>query len=264
MLHLSRFAEELVLWTSQRFGFVRLADRFCTGSSIMPQKKNPDVPELVRGKTGRVAGGLTGLLLLMKGQPLAYNKDNQEDKEPLFDIVDTLTETLAIMTDLVGLGHRGRCSADACSGKRRLCHGNRPRRLPRSQGPAVPRRPRGRCARGAPRGRQRGAICPRSLLASCRVTRARSTRMCTRCSPSKARSQAATTPAARRRRRFAPRSPRHARPSTRDRPRPRADAFGSSHRGSLRTRRQTGPPDSEQPKGKRNGPERRCIPRTRA
>ena len=104
MLHLSRFAEELVLWTSQPFGFVRLADRFCTGSSIMPQKKNPDVPELVRGKAGRVAGGLTGLLLLMKGQPLAYNKDNQEDKEPLFDIVDTLTETLAIMTDLVASG----------------------------------------------------------------------------------------------------------------------------------------------------------------
>jgi argininosuccinate lyase len=104
MLHLSRFAEELVLWTNPRFGFVRLADRFCTGSSIMPQKKNPDVPELVRGKTGRVAGGLTGLLLLMKGQPLAYNKDNQEDKEPLFDIVDTLSDTLAIMRDLVATG----------------------------------------------------------------------------------------------------------------------------------------------------------------
>jgi argininosuccinate lyase len=104
MLHLSRFAEELVLWASPRFGFVRLADRFCTGSSIMPQKRNPDVPELVRGKTGRVAGGLTGLLLLMKGQPLAYNKDNQEDKEPLFDIVDTLADTLAVMTDLVATG----------------------------------------------------------------------------------------------------------------------------------------------------------------
>jgi argininosuccinate lyase len=93
-----------VLWVSPRFGFVRLADRFCTGSSIMPQKKNPDVPELVRGKSGRVAGGLTGLLLLMKAQPLAYNKDNQEDKEPLFDIVDTLADTLAIMTDLVATG----------------------------------------------------------------------------------------------------------------------------------------------------------------
>ncbi len=104
MLHLSRFAEELVLWTSQRFAFVRLADRFCTGSSIMPQKKNPDVPELVRGKTGRVAGGLMGLVVLMKGQPLAYNKDNQEDKEPLFDTVDTLADTLAIMTDLVAGG----------------------------------------------------------------------------------------------------------------------------------------------------------------
>jgi argininosuccinate lyase len=104
MLHLSRFAEELVLWSSPRFGFVTLADRFCTGSSIMPQKKNPDVPELVRGKSGRVVGHLTALLVLMKAQPLAYNKDNQEDKEPLFDTVDTLDDTLAIMTDLVATG----------------------------------------------------------------------------------------------------------------------------------------------------------------
>jgi argininosuccinate lyase len=104
MIHLSRFAEELVLWTSPRFGFVTLADRFCTGSSIMPQKKNPDVPELVRGKSGRVVGHLVSLLVLMKGQPLAYNKDNQEDKEPLFDTVDTLADTLAIMTDLVAGG----------------------------------------------------------------------------------------------------------------------------------------------------------------
>ena len=104
MVHLSRFAEELVLWTSPRFGFVALADRFCTGSSIMPQKKNPDVPELARGKTGRVAGHLMGLLMLMKGQPLAYNKDNQEDKEPLFDTVDTLADTLAIVADLVANG----------------------------------------------------------------------------------------------------------------------------------------------------------------
>ena len=90
MMHLSRFCEELVLWMSQSFGFIELADRFCTGSSIMPQKKNPDVPELARGKTGRVVGHLMALLTLMKGQPLAYNKDNQEDKEPLFDTVDTL------------------------------------------------------------------------------------------------------------------------------------------------------------------------------
>jgi argininosuccinate lyase len=101
MMHMSRFAEELVLWSSPRFGFVRLADRFCTGSSIMPQKKNPDVPELVRGKTGRVYGHLVALLTVMKAQPLAYNKDNQEDKEPIFDIVDTLVPTLAIMADLV-------------------------------------------------------------------------------------------------------------------------------------------------------------------
>jgi len=104
MVHLSRFAEELVLWSNPRFGFVRLADRFCTGSSIMPQKKNPDVPELVRGKSGRVIGHLMALLVLMKAQPLAYNKDQQEDKEPLFDTVDTLTETLAVMTDLVAAG----------------------------------------------------------------------------------------------------------------------------------------------------------------
>ena len=104
MVHLSRFAEELVLWSTPAFGFVTLADRFCTGSSIMPQKKNPDVPELVRGKSARVVGHLTALLVLMKGQPLAYNKDNQEDKEPLFDTVDTLADALAIMTDLVATG----------------------------------------------------------------------------------------------------------------------------------------------------------------
>jgi len=101
MVHLSRFCEELVLWMSPRFGFVRLPDAFCTGSSIMPQKKNPDVPELARGKTGRVVGDLVALLTLMKGQPLAYNKDNQEDKEPLFDVADTLVDTLAIMAALV-------------------------------------------------------------------------------------------------------------------------------------------------------------------
>ena len=104
MIHLSRFAEELVLWSNPRFGFVALADRFCTGSSIMPQKKNPDVPELVRGKSARVIGHLVALLTLMKAQPLAYNKDNQEDKEPLFDTVDTLADAIAIMSDLVATG----------------------------------------------------------------------------------------------------------------------------------------------------------------
>jgi argininosuccinate lyase len=94
-------SEELVLWSSAQFGFVSLADAWCTGSSIMPQKKNPDVPELVRGKTGRVNGHLVALLTLMKGQPLAYNKDNQEDKEPLFDTVDTLTQTLRIYADMI-------------------------------------------------------------------------------------------------------------------------------------------------------------------
>ena len=101
MVHLSRFAEELVLWSSPRFGFVRLPDAYCTGSSIMPQKKNPDVPELVRGKAGRVFGHLVALLTLMKAQPLAYNKDNQEDKEPLFDTADTLRDCLAVFTGMV-------------------------------------------------------------------------------------------------------------------------------------------------------------------
>ena len=101
MMHLSRMSEELVLWTSAQFGFVDLPDRFCTGSSIMPQKKNPDVPELVRGKTGRVYGDLFALLTLMKGQPLAYNKDNQEDKEPLFDAIDTLLGSLRAFADMI-------------------------------------------------------------------------------------------------------------------------------------------------------------------
>ncbi len=102
MTHISRLSEELVLWMSPRIGFIDLADRFCTGSSIMPQKKNPDVPELARGKTGRVNGHLVALLTLMKGQPLAYNKDNQEDKEGLFDSADTIRDTLTIFVDMVG------------------------------------------------------------------------------------------------------------------------------------------------------------------
>jgi argininosuccinate lyase len=102
MVHVSRFSEELILWMSQNFSFIRIADRFTTGSSIMPQKKNPDVPELARGKTGRVVGHLMALITLMKGQPLAYNKDNQEDKEPLFDTVDTLKDTLRIFAEMAG------------------------------------------------------------------------------------------------------------------------------------------------------------------
>jgi argininosuccinate lyase len=101
MVHLSRWCEELVLWSSEPFGFVDLPDRFCTGSSIMPQKKNPDVPELVRGKAGRAFGHLMGLLTLMKGQPLAYNKDNQEDKEPLFDSIDTLKDCVTAMLGML-------------------------------------------------------------------------------------------------------------------------------------------------------------------
>jgi len=101
MVHVSRLAEEIVLWMSQNFGFIDLADRYCTGSSIMPQKRNPDVAELARGKSGRVVGHLMGLITLMKGQPLTYNKDNQEDKEPLFDTVDTVADTLRIMAEMV-------------------------------------------------------------------------------------------------------------------------------------------------------------------
>jgi len=101
MMHLSRFSEELVLWASAQFDFIDMPDAFCTGSSIMPQKKNPDVPELVRGKSGRVTGHLVSLLMLMKGQPLAYNKDNQEDKEPLFDTADTLINSLRAFADMV-------------------------------------------------------------------------------------------------------------------------------------------------------------------
>jgi argininosuccinate lyase len=101
MIHISRLSEELIIWMSQNFAFIELSDRFTTGSSIMPQKKNPDVPELARGKSGRVIGHLMGLLTLMKSQPLAYNKDNQEDKEPLFDTVDTLKDTLRIFAEMI-------------------------------------------------------------------------------------------------------------------------------------------------------------------
>jgi len=101
MMHLSRMSEELIIWSSAQFGFVTLSDSFCTGSSIMPQKKNPDVPELIRGKSGRAFGHLMSLLTLMKGQPLAYNKDNQEDKEPLFDLVDNLKGSLKVFADMV-------------------------------------------------------------------------------------------------------------------------------------------------------------------
>ncbi len=118
MTHLSRMAEELVLWTSPHFGFVELPDRFCTGSSIMPQKKNPDVAELVRGKAARVHGSLVTLLTLMKGQPLAYNRDNQEDKEPLFDAVDTVRDALTAFADMVPAMEvdRARCRAAARAG----------------------------------------------------------------------------------------------------------------------------------------------------
>ena len=118
MIHLSRWSEELILWSTPMFGFVALPDRFCTGSSIMPQKKNPDVPELVRGKTGRVVGDLNALLVLMKGQPLAYNRDNQEDKEPLFDALDTARDCLAVYTEMAPhiVVRRDNCRAAAAKG----------------------------------------------------------------------------------------------------------------------------------------------------
>ena len=117
MVHLSRMCEELVLWCSPQFGFVRLPDAFCTGSSIMPQKKNPDVPELVRGKSGRVIGSLVGLLTLMKGQPLAYNRDNQEDKESLFDASDTARGCLAVFTEMLGGLETDRDALRAAAGR---------------------------------------------------------------------------------------------------------------------------------------------------
>ena len=103
MMHLSRMSEELIIWNSAQFDFVELPDSFCTGSSIMPQKKNPDMPELIRGKTGRVYGSLLNILTVMKGQPLAYNKDNQEDKEPLFDAISTVRSSLRIFVEMLPL-----------------------------------------------------------------------------------------------------------------------------------------------------------------
>ena len=168
MTHVSRFAEELAWWMNPRFAFVALADRFCTGSSIMPQKKNPDVAELARGKTGRVNGHLVALLTLMKGQPLAYNRDNQEDKEPLFDTVDTLADTLAIMTDLVAGGivvNAARMREAAAEGHRDR---HRSRRLSGAQGRAVSRRARSRRPRGASRGGARRCARPPCRSPSCK------------------------------------------------------------------------------------------------
>ena len=156
MIHVSRLAEEIVLWMSQNFGFIDLADRYCTGSSIMPQKRNPDVAELARGKSGRVVGHLMGLLTLMKGQPLTYNKDNQEDKEPLFDTVDTLSDTLRIMAEMVG-GISVQARSHGTRRATRLRHRHRPGRLPGEEGPALPRRARGRgpCREGGHPARRR-------------------------------------------------------------------------------------------------------------
>ena len=132
MTHISRLAEELVIWLSPRYAFIRLPDRYTTGSSIMPQKRNPDVPELARGKTGRVIGHLVALLTLMKGQPLAYNKDNQEDKEPLFDTVDTVADTLRAFSEMLP-GIEVDAAAMRRAAEEGYCNRNRPRRLPRQE-----------------------------------------------------------------------------------------------------------------------------------
>src|ERR1700760_4278053 len=137
MMHVSRLSEELIIWMSARVGFIDLADRFCTGSSIMPQKKNPDVPELARGKTGRVNGHLMALLTLMKGQPLAYNKDNQEDKEPLFDTVDTVADTLRIFAEMAA-GITVKAAGDAGGCVAGIFDGNGSGRLPGEARSAVP------------------------------------------------------------------------------------------------------------------------------
>jgi argininosuccinate lyase len=156
MVHVSRLAGEIVLWMSQNFGFIDLADRYCTGSSIMPQKRNPDVAELARGKSGRVVGHLMALITLMKGQPLTYNKDNQEDKEPLFDTVDTLRDTLRIMAEMVG-GIRVKPQAMEQAARRGYATATDLADYLVKKGPAVPRRARGggACGEGGDRSRRR-------------------------------------------------------------------------------------------------------------
>lgn len=140
MMHLSRFSEELILWSSAQFDFIDMPDAFCTGSSIMPQKKNPDVPELVRGKSGRVTGHLVALLMLMKSQPLAYNKDNQEDKEPLFDTADTLVKLLTRVCRYDAAYHRQK-SQYVPIRQARFCHGDGFGGLSGAQGYGLPRCP---------------------------------------------------------------------------------------------------------------------------
>ncbi len=153
-MHLSRLAADLTLWATAEFAFVEIADGFATGSSIMPQKKNPDVAELIRGKSGRLYGNLVAVLTIMKGLPLAYNSDMQEDKEPFFDSVDTLEAILTVLPPMLAtLTLPGR--ADAPGGRRELRDGHRPGRLPRAQGPALPPGPRDRRADRAPRDRAR-------------------------------------------------------------------------------------------------------------
>ena len=179
--HLSRLAEEIVIWSTPQFGFVRLSDSFSTGSSIMPQKKNPDAAELVRAKTGRINGHLIALLTVMKGLPLAYSKDMQEDKEAVFDAAETLDLMIAAMTGMVGDMSDQRCRDEEGSG-RRLFDGDGPRRLAGARGrPAVSRgAPRHRPRRGAGR-RRRSCRWTSCRSKSCRKSTAPSPTTSTRC-----------------------------------------------------------------------------------
>ncbi len=143
MMHLSRFCEDLILWSTDEFGYVEIADAFTTGSSIMPQKKNPDVAELIRGKTGRVYGHLMALLTILKGLPMTYNRDLQEDKEPLFDTVDTLKASLRVLTAMIGRSLL-QPQADGKGGGRRILHGYGCRRISGPEGGPFPGGPRHR------------------------------------------------------------------------------------------------------------------------
>jgi argininosuccinate lyase len=203
MMHLSRFAEELVLWTSPRFGFVRLPDRFCTGSSIMPQKKNPDVPELVRGKSARVSAAWSALLMLMKAQPLAYNKDNQEDKEPLFDAVDTLKDSLAVFAELVA-GLAPVPAAMRAAAQEGFATATDLADYLVRKGVAF-RDAHGIVARAVREAESRAATSPRCRSRRCGASRRRSAGTSSRASRSRARSPRATTSAAPRRGACAPR-----------------------------------------------------------
>ncbi len=209
--HLSRFAEEIVIWSSEPFGFIALSDAFTTGSSIMPQKRNPDAAELVRAKTGRLDGSLIALLTVMKGLPLAYQKDMQEDKLPVFEAADALELCLAA-DDRHGARYAAEAGPAARSGGARLQHGDRPCRLAGAHArhavpPGTSRHRRDRQARRS----ERPFACRDAARRDCRRSSRRSPLRCTMCSTSSARWPAARVLAAPRRIGFAPPSPRRAR-----------------------------------------------------